>query len=149
MKFSGIAGLVLLTACGTSSPAGFDGFEQMEGLWTSRQTDGKIFSEQWKIKGDRMYGQGYLVTGSDTLFGEKLVVERVNGRLVYIADVQGQDPVLFSRLGKSKSFRFENSEHDFPRVILYEPIDEQNLKVWLQGKQNDSTVSETLLCKRN
>lgn len=139
----------LLGACGQPASSGFDGFETMEGTWVSEPEDGKTFSEHWKISGERMSGQGYLVQGKDTLFGEKLVVEIINGRLVYIADVPGQNLTLFERQGKSKSFRFENKDHDFPKVILYEPqMDDQTLRVVLEGEENGTPVKETLLLKR-
>lgn len=144
-----LAFLVLLlgVSCG-SPPAQFNGFEQFEGTWNSEQ-GGKWFSETWKIKGERMYGQGYLVEGKDTLFGEKLVVELVNGQLVYMAFVEGQDPVMFTRQGQGKSFRFENREHDFPQVIVYEPqLDDQTVYIMLEGKQNDSIVSEKMFLKK-
>jgi len=140
--------LLLVWGCG-APPVQFNGFEQFEGTWISEQ-EGKTFSENWKIEGERMYGQGYLVQGKDTLFGEKLVVELVNGKLVYIADVQGQNPVLFTRQGNGKSFRFENMEHDFPQMVLYEPqLDNQTLRVMLEGRENDSIIKDELVFKRS
>lgn len=146
IKMRIIALCLLIFACGPSTP-GINGFEVLQGSWVCAQPSG-TFTETWTFEKERMCGRGYLVQGKDTLFGEKLLVQRVNDRLVYIADVPGQDPVLFTCKQQGKSFRFENREHDFPQVIVYELQQHTRLRITLEGEEKGIFKKETLLFNR-
>jgi hypothetical protein len=128
-------------------PSALGGFERFEGGWTGT-TQGKTLSETWTIADGRMYGKGYLMNGPDTLFSEKLVVEWVNDKLVYIADVRGQDPVIFTAKEKEKNFRFENREHDFPQQITYTPKGENELLILLEGTENNQPIKKEIFFRR-
>lgn len=149
MKYKHLFIFVLITACTQKQPVNLNGFESLEGSWATTPDSSLVFSETWKIEGDRMLGRGLMIKGSDTLFGEKLAVENIHGSLVYIACIPGQDPVLFTRTPTNNpTFRFENPEHDFPQVILYEPGPGNTLRVFLSGKESDSTITRELIFKR-
>lgn len=136
----------LVFSCGSSDPQ-LQGFEQLKGSWISNNNE-NTFSETWNLKGDRLIGEGFLVKGKDTVFGEKLMVENINGKLVYIADVPGQHPTLFTCTEHTPGrWKFENPEHDFPQMILYE-LKGGNLRVVLESYTPKESKDE-LIFKRS
>ncbi len=123
-------------------------FEKMLGQW--KFVDGQsVFVETWKKEPTRMIGTGYMLQGKDTAFGEKLIVEFVNDKLVYIADVKGQNPVMFTCTAQtSGSWIFENTDHDFPNKISYNLISAHKLTVILEGNENGQPMMEKLIFDR-
>lgn len=136
---------VILLGCSSSQPR-FKGFEKISGNW--KYVDGQeIFYENWKQVNDRLIGKGCLLQGKDTLFSENLLVEIVNDKLVYIADVPGQNPTLF--YCKSHNFDewlFVNEEHDFPKTILYSlSAGNRKLTITLDGIENGKRKKEVMI----
>jgi Domain of unknown function (DUF6265) len=130
--------------CSSSTPVDFNDFEKMLGQWKSIE-DKTVFIETWEQEGARLVGSGYMLQGKDTAFGEKLIVELVNDKLVYIADVKGQNPVMFTCTAQtSGSWIFENTDHDFPNKISYNLISPHKLTVILEGTENGNPMTEKL-----
>jgi hypothetical protein len=125
-------------------PMDLMGFEKMQGTWISQQGNVQ-FTENWVLKNDRLFGKGYLIKDKDTAFGESLVAEMINNRLVYIADVKDQLPILFACTNHtSDQWVFENPEHDFPKKITY-TLKGTQLNVLLEGLVEDNKpFKETL-----
>lgn len=122
----------------------FNGFEKMIGKWKAADGD-MAFYETWEQKGERMIGGGIILQGKDTAFGEKLIVEYINNKLVYIADVQGQSPVMFTCTKMNEAnWIFENSDHNFPNKISYNLISSTKLLVILEGVEENVAKKEQL-----
>ena len=144
LKWISIVLILAIISC-SKSTSSFNGFEKMLGSWKAETKSG-IFYENWKLDGNRMIGNGLMVKGTDTLFGEKLIVEFVNDKLVYIADVKGQNPVMFTEDRTNDPSQFFNPEHDFPNHISYGfwPKNEK-VTVILEGVEDGNKIKEELV----
>ncbi len=95
----------------------------LTGTWKSVSSEGTLY-EVWKKESDSlMSGHGFLISGTDTLFSERLQLKQSGQDLLYIATVQGQNnekpvPFKFSEFNKGE-FNFVNLAHDFPQRIIY------------------------------
>lgn len=137
---------VILICCFSCSGSKTDlkNFDALAGDWKSVVGE-DIFLESWKMNNGRLEGEGYFLNKKDTLFGERLVVDNIYGKLVYIADVKGQSPILFTCKNNVENlWQFENMEHDFPQIIRYE-LKGDSLWVRLTGIQDSTEHTETLM----
>jgi hypothetical protein len=121
-----------------STAAGVGNLIWLEGRWD--RTDGKAGQEaheRWEkstSSGQGLHGFGVTMSGTDTLFLEKLWIQRTRDSLFYVADVPGnQKPVYFfiNEMGASH-FVCENPDHDFPKKIVYTRR-EKELHVTISG----------------
>jgi hypothetical protein len=153
MKWIVLLIVLVLSGCTPSPSIDFSDFEKMVGQWKSvdarpNGSSGRgdtFFVEKWTQETTRLIGTGYVLQKKDTAFSEKLIVERVNDKLVYIADIKGQNPVMYTCTAQtSESWIFENTEHDFPSKISYNLISQQKLTVILEGTKNGKSVTEKL-----
>lgn len=106
----------------------------LEGTW---QVEGKQQFEKWDKFEDDLLGEGYkLVDGQKQTF-EKLAIKEFKGRIVYQATVinQNEGATISFPLNESISdyYSFENLEHDFPKKIQYQKINETRIKVNVLG----------------
>ena len=85
---------------------------------------------------------------SRTLAGDRLaefeylrIVER-GGGIFYVAQPKGQPPTEFvaTQVG-STSVRFENPQHDFPKVIRYEKRTDGTLQAAISGGAGQREIS--------
>jgi len=111
--------------------------EWLIGSWIHHQDDG-YFSENWtQVNDSVLSGFGYLFLGEDTIFSETISLEQKGEDIFYIVSAQGQND------GKSVQFRltsdndgkfvFENPEHDFPKRIMYQFIDNEHFQAVVEG----------------
>ncbi len=102
--------------------------------WIS--TDGEKKSlEHWeKVNDDLFIGGSETVKNRDTLFAEKLKIERTGDDIFYIADVKhNPGPVKFKLTSYTEtSAVFENPLHDFPQKIIY-MLEEGKLHASIEG----------------
>lgn len=93
------------------------------GTWERVGLEGqKRGFEQWEMESDSVYkGIGLMLSGSDTVFVEKLKIVIEDDQLFYVADVpENPEPVFFELMKVGNNyFISRNPEHDFPRVITY------------------------------
>ncbi len=138
---------VVFISCNNSEK--FQGFEKLSGKWKSEINNNLYFSENWEIENNKMVGEGFEIKNYDTLFREKLQVEIVNGKLIYIADVYGSKfPEMFTCIKKTDgSWLFENMEHDFPQKLHYN-LKENELVIFLYGKENQNEIYDTIILKK-
>jgi len=107
----------------TNSDADLKKIEWLCATWD--RTDmkgGKISNERWvrTMQGD-LQGWGVTMSGSDTVFVEKLRIVSREGSLFYVADVPENNGVVhfkFTELSDN-AFACENPNHDFPKKIEY------------------------------
>lgn len=133
-----------LVGCSSDKQLNFRGFEKMLGKW--KAVDGQnVFYETWSQEKTRMTGTGFMLQGKDTAFGEKLIVEFVNEKLVYIADVKKQNPAMFTCNAQTETgWIFDNPDHDFPNKISYYLISPQKLTVILEGIEEGKPIVQKL-----
>ena len=111
-------------------------FDFLLGKW---ETDfGKFkYYEEWEKENDKLIGQGYRIKEGKRFDGEKLVLINIYGYISYIATVDKQQPVLFALVESiSNKYVFENIEHDFPQRVIYNFINENSIKVFVEGEMN-------------
>lgn len=114
-------------------------FEFLIGKWETDFGKFKYF-EEWQKENDKLIGQGYRVKEDKKFDGEKLVLINIYGYISYIATVGKQQPVLFALVESGgNKYVFENKEHDFPQRIIYNFINDNTVKVYVEGEMNGKT----------
>lgn len=98
--------------------------------------DGETRSyEHWeKISDDLYTGGSETIKNGDTVFSEKLKIEKASDGIYYIADVKhNPEPVRFKLTGcRENEAVFENPLHDFPQKITYK-LEEGKLHAFIEG----------------
>ena len=114
----------------------------LEGTWVSASGQ-RTVEERWIPPAG-----GVMFAVSRTLAGDRLaefeylrIVER-GGGLVYVAQPNGQPPTEFAatQVGPT-SVRFENPQHDFPKVIRYEKRADGTLQAAISGAAGQREMS--------
>lgn len=99
------------------------------GSWEMNAGEVKIY-ENWLAGDNNSYiGTGYVVSGKDTVVTETMKIEMVGGFWVFIAQINNNNPVLFTlkKTSTAKELTFENLEHDNPQRVIYKFVDGKNL----------------------
>lgn len=111
-----------------------DSIDWLIGNWKGRSQEG-IVIEKWKrMDNDSFIGEGYIVVQGDSVVREHIVMMPFSKFWVYIAQVNQQPPVLFTLVkNENGKLIFENKEHDFPQRIMYSRLDEDRLKIRVEG----------------
>lgn len=111
----------LLTGSGCSLPGSSSKeivkFEWMTG---SRADTVSGFYEYWSVQGDSaLVGKGYRIAAGDTIFSEKLMITKYNGKWAYIVNFRNEETrfILVNKPGDS--LVFDNPENAFPKRITY------------------------------
>ncbi len=110
--------------------------KKLLGRWEDR-TDSTLLAEEWQIVKGEMIGFGLYVYKNDTNRFETLRIAMVNDTLCYFPTVYGENdgkeiPFKIAAID-SVSFFAANSEHDFPKEIIYEIIANDSLHATLNG----------------
>lgn len=114
---------------------GFSSIDWILGTWENRE-DSLLFQESWEI-GDynSLLGDGYLIQENDTNFHENLTIIHLNGQILYITQLKGQEPVMFYLTNSAGNYLvFENKEHIYPNKITYNLINDSTMLAGLEGK---------------
>lgn len=125
---------LLSFSCSNKKPVIAD-FTWIEGKWTG-SSEGMEFFEQWKpLQGNLLEGQGGAISGSDTVFSEKIKIEQRGEEIFYIPNVpENGGPVDFKFTGyKKDSIVFENPKHDFPQRVVYFRLPNNKLYACIDG----------------
>jgi hypothetical protein len=96
-------------------------FSWLSGSWIMTD-DNIVITERWTNAGNNTYtGQGYVISGKDTIVTELMKIEKVGTHWVFIAQVNKNNPVLFTLTPAStaQNLVFENQEHDSPQRVIY------------------------------
>ncbi len=112
---------VLLFNCGEQIPQKPD---FILGNWTRlNDAKGKTTYEIWNTD---FTGIGFTMQDKDTVFKEILSIVELDGNLVYKVEGVNEEPSLFTFTEQTKnSFRCENPDNEFPKVIEYVLEDDQ------------------------
>lgn len=113
-------------------------FGWLEGSWSMKTKRGTI-TEIWKANHDSsMLGNSKIVSLTGEERGlENLELAFTNGNYYYISRVNGQndgEAVKFKITSYTKKgFVAENPEHDFPKRITYNLINEDSIHAFIDG----------------
>lgn len=141
----GLATLVLAvllapraSAAPEPAPLSIDAAAFLTGCWAS-EGNGATVEELWlPPAGGAMVGVSRTVKGDRMTLFEFLRIDRHEGRLSYIAQPRGGDPVAFALTeATSDRLRFENPQHDFPQRIVYRKVEGGGLRAELAGPATD------------
>jgi len=100
------------------------------GKWRNIKSD-PANGELWTLKDStEIMGFGYKTKKDSMHLTESLMLKKMNGYWLYIAQVGNQQPISFTLDStSSNTLLFVNKEHDFPQYIRYEFVDANHLKV--------------------
>jgi hypothetical protein len=103
--------------------------------WVSASEGDTRSYEHWEKINDGLFAGGSeTLKNGDTIFAEKLKIEKIGDDIFYIADVKHNPaPVMFKMtwLNDNEAV-FENPEHDFPQKISYK-LEEGILHAAIEG----------------
>ena len=108
----------------------------LEGKWERQNTrQGRTAFELWTKNSDRFVGKGITMSGTDTVFVERLSIKKKDGELYYVAEVsQNAEPTYFKITQFTKAgFICENPDHDFPKKIEYKLESDGTMKAIISG----------------
>lgn len=133
---------ILMFVCGIanaqsdSSKIILENFNPLLGKWEADFGKFKYY-EEWEKGHDKLIGQGYRIKEGKKIDGEKLILINIHGYISYIATVGKQQPILFALVENSNNkYVFENKEHDFPQRLIYNFINENSIKVFVEGEMD-------------
>lgn len=111
------------------------------------EVPGKIFTETWQVASiNEWSGIGVTTQGADTIFVEQLNLILKNGDFYYVAEVSHNESPVHFKITAYDTIHFvaENPQHNFPKMIVYQKIDNQ-LKATISGdeKSIDFTFEKT------
>lgn len=107
--------------------------------------------EYWTARSEFSFsGEGYVLSGKDTVFHESTKLQFENGNIVYIADIPGNPiPVSFILTSnKNNKIVFENPKHDFPKTITYHLVSPDSLEAIVVGNENGKQRKEEFHFKK-
>ncbi len=124
-------------------------FDWLLGQWKG-ETEQGIFYEQWEeTDHNTLMGLGSFVKAGDTLFQEKLRIQKIAGYWCYIASPGGKPPVLFTLVSaKNNQWVFENQEHDFPQTITYTQKTDGSLLAVTEGNKDGQPARQEFAFKK-
>lgn len=119
----------------------------LENSWNKE--DGEFSTwEVWKwSESGMMMGTGVTIKDQKVeVFAENLQIQNVQDRLVLIATVNLNVPVLFTliAINEEGGWVFENKEHDAPNRLIYQAIDEEHLTVFIETDTPDGVTKSAV-----
>jgi hypothetical protein len=117
--------LLLFAVAGYSQNAqhDFKKLQWLNGTWNRTNVKpGRTATETWlKQSPEKLIGNGLMLKGTDTVFTEKLQLIIKDNSVFYVADVPGNNGLVYFKLTTvtDTSFVCENPAHDFPKKIAY------------------------------
>ncbi len=143
----------LLATLAVSSAAqtkgGLADFSWLSGCWEGRQ-GAAVIEEIWsKPAGMSMLGLGRTVKGDRTASFEFMQLREENGSVVFLPQPQGGTRVPFPlKEPVGDKATFENKEHDFPQMVIYERKGKGLLLASIEGTFRGKQEREEFLMKR-
>lgn len=137
-------GAALLLSCGNANtthkaaeaPETKLVFDKLVGTW---QSEDKLSYERWTRNADGSFHSSvYSVKGKDTVFMEQADIFKKDGKWIFENIVRDQNKGQKTRFTSGNmdenTIQFTNPEHDFPNEIHYTLPDNQHIKAFIVGK---------------
>ena len=140
----------MLLACNNVPDKNLDEFKWIIGKWEGNR-DGMVLMETWKAENPSVFsGEGMVFTGKDVLFHEKLGLEIKDNTVFYMATTpNSKAAVPFKLISSEKNkWKFENKEHDFPQLIIYELINPDSIVATIEGVDKGKQSREEFQFKK-
>jgi len=127
-------------------------FQWLIGKWSEISPDG-VFCEIWSEgTPNTLYGMGYFIRESDTIFREEIQITCQEQNLYYLAKAEGQnknETVSFKLIETTdSSWTFANPSHDFPQQITYMQLGNDSLIAEITGSNNGNPQQRVFRMKR-
>ena len=138
-----VVGLIIFVLSSCYRPSARESMQdvqQLNGKWSSSES--VLFNEFWQIKSDTLLlGMGYSLQDNDTVFKEGLKIFYHDGHVFYGAKVGDSDQFTLFKLTEARknSWVFENHEHDYPNIIIYE-IDKDRLVAYTTNSNGNKKI---------
>jgi hypothetical protein len=105
-------------------------FDFLQGTW---KMDGKEIYEHWdKLNNYSMKGVSYAIDDEQIVIFEYLEMLSDNDIVIYVATAVGENDglgIAFTMTRSDSIFSFENPQHDFPKIITYQKISDNEMTV--------------------
>ncbi|PZR26469.1 MAG: hypothetical protein DI535_14460 [Citrobacter freundii] len=126
--------------------------EWLLGKWENQTQRGKMVEEWSKLNDSTFAGRSYVITATDSIALESILLKKERNDLYYIPTVKGQNndqPVKFKlKSSDTNSLVFENPAHDFPQKISYTLESERSLLAEISGMMNGQQRSRKFPMKK-
>jgi hypothetical protein len=137
--------LVNLFACqNVNAPDHHKFFNKILGEWT---LDNRPVIEKWTYINKTYKASVMKISGSDKIITEEITILEKEDGVFYAASVKDQnngEAVLFKLVKISENRAvFENLNHDFPKRITYEFVNENFIKATIEGESEGDKKSIT------
>jgi len=135
--------LMILGVCVTTSAQNsINSLSFLKGTW---KAEDKNLYESWNIEENNVFtGQSYKMKDGSKKISEHLKIRHSGDKLIYTATVLSQNNgqgINFNLKSDSESiYSFENLNHDFPKKIIYQKLNENEIFVQVLG-ENDKGFS--------
>lgn len=110
----------------------------LQGTW---KIENEETCEHWdKLNESSMKGFSYRLNNGQMVISEYLEISKTNNEIIYTATVLNQNQgkgVSFKQTKTDSTFTFDNPNHDFPKKIVYQKLNDTEIFVQVSdGKQN-------------
>lgn len=133
-----ICACLIYTIASAQSTSSF--LKWLPGKWENQTQRGKMVEEWSKLNDSTYTGRSYMITATDSISLESIVLKKEGDEIFYIPTVKGQNneqPVKFKLTFSSPNqLVFENPAHDFPQKITYTLESENSLMAEISGVIN-------------
>jgi hypothetical protein len=132
----------LSAAMAQSSPSGLAQLAWLAGEWRLEKANGRIIEEQWsKPAAGIMLGTGRTYSKDKLVEFEFVRIVERDGKLVYIAQPNGQPPTEFVAAKVSTDeVVFENLQHDFPKRVMYKKVSDKCVTAAIDGGEGTKKI---------
>lgn len=117
----------------------------LDGCWYT-MFDSTKSVEIWSIEEEKMVGNSYAITKTDTIHLEALVIQKNESGLEFSAKVFEQNdgkPIVFNVIQSDTVLICENMKHDFPQRITYHKPVDNTMLIEIYGQDNEMTLELT------
>jgi hypothetical protein len=119
-------------------------FPWLQGKWMIDYGDAKVYESWAQQSSTLLQGEGYVISGTDTIIKETMRIEKIGGTWVFIAKINDHAPVLFasSQNEQDRTLVFKNPEHDYPQQITYGAGQQNGLFAVVEGREKGKDKKE-------
>lgn len=124
--------LILFIADLTFAQSSFPGF--LQGTW--KMENNEIYEHWDKLNESSLKGVSYKFNNGEITISEYLDIAETNSETTYTATVLNQNEgrgVSFKLTKTDSTFTFENPDHDFPKKIVYQKLNDKEIFVQVSG----------------
>lgn len=139
---------VLFAACALGQDQSVDKLSWMSGCWAVNRGN-TVIEEHWsKPAGGSLIGFSRTIRGGRKVFHEFLRIEDGEGGIRYIARIGAKEVPFALAKQTADEAEFTNPAHDFPQVIRYRRVSEDEMHARVDGPPNAKERAQDFPMKR-